>query len=156
MTLGTFTIDGDTHDVVGASLDYENDEVGGCICIVVEAMSDCGFGLMNIQVDSLSCEDDLDGMRLHASANGANFNDDSLGSDMTGSDSTSDLHQVVSFGSGFGIDEAIVDFRRFSDGRFRCDATLFYVDNDNADERRRATASFLVDARFRRAAAAEE
>lgn len=117
-----------------------------------------GFGMWEVEFALLRELDDLDGKRMHVRPDYSTYDDDTLGTDITGMYSTTDINYLKSGEQAFSFGEVQLDFERIRGKEFRCrfEATLTDNDDGELDELpasafwAKASAEFVVSIQERR------
>jgi hypothetical protein len=102
--------------------------------LLVAAEPDEGFALWGLELPLLNSLEALHGQRLHVRWGGDAFDDDTLGTDIIGVESTTDLNYWHGSQGSYAFAEVQVDFERVAEHRFRCCVSLLLTDPDADQE----------------------
>lgn len=96
----------------------------------VSTEHDGGFGIWEVDLSRLEGLNELDGKRIHIRWEGDAFEDDTLGTDTTGVEDTTDLNYLQADGENYGYREVLVDFTRLQSHQYRVEARFVLMSED--------------------------
>lgn len=90
------------------------------------------FALWDIELACLEDIDKLDGQRIHVRPGGETYDDDTLGTDILGADSFTDMNFWYTDGDGYSYGDILIDFKRIEGRTYRvhCEFTLTESEQD--------------------------
>ena len=134
----TVTLHGASYPVTEAELHLPVVDDMRLIYMMVTSDSVAGgFALWEIELALLEKIDDLDGKRIHVRPNGETYDDDTLGTDIIGSDSFTDLNYWNTHGQaipGYCYGDILVDFKRIEGRTYRVRAEMTLTESDEDPE----------------------
>ena len=130
-------IDGRVFEIAEAELHVVVEDDSATLYLGASNTMHGGFGLWEVHLTEVTDLHDLDGAKLHANPNGDSYDDDTLGSDMVGSDLLTDLNY---WSTGQDADEIYlygeieVDFKRIEGNQYHCHVSCTLTDSDEDPE----------------------